>query len=290
MVAGALSEEMEWPAPAKLNLFLHITGRREDGYHELQTVFQFLEYGDQLRFELRDDGRVSRRAGPKGLDAEDDLCVRAARDLQSVGGTTQGVDIYLEKRLPLGAGLGGGSSDAATTLVALNQLWELGLSVNELATLGLKLGADVPVFVRGMAAWAEGVGEQLTAVDDTALDEPWYLVVTPDCHVSTAEIFNDPALTRDCPPITIADLLAGRAGNVCEPLVRKRYPEVASAIDWLAGFAEARMTGTGASVFAAFPTRAAAWEVKEQLPQHWQAFVARGANRSPLLERLEYAP
>lgn len=291
MSVGALSAGADWPAPAKLNLFLHITGRRSDGYHELQTLFQFLDYGDQLGYELRDDGQVHRLEGPADLNPEQDITVRAAMALQSQSGCQQGVNIRLHKRLPFGAGLGGGSSDAATTLVALNALWQLGWSVDQLAQLGLSLGADVPVFVRGVAAWAEGVGEQLTPVFDERLKEPWYLVVTPDCEVSTADIFNAPALTRDCAPIKIADLFEGRAGNVCLPVVREAYPPVAAALDWLDAHApgEARLTGTGASVFAEFPSRQAAWDVKAALPGQWRAFVARGMNRSPLLERLKYA-
>ncbi len=291
MNAGALSDDMAWPAPAKLNLFLHITGRRPDGYHELQTLFQFLDYGDQLGFEIRHDDVIRRVDGPPGLDPERDLCVLAARRLRQECSAARGVDIHLHKRLPIGGGLGGGSSDAATTLVALNQLWGLDLPVDRLESLGLELGADVPVFVRGYAAWAEGVGEQLITVVDPRLSEPWYLVVTPDCHVSTAEVFGDPALTRNSLPITIADFFAGQAGNVCTPVVRKNYPAVARALDWLDAHCpgNACMTGTGASVFAAFDTRQAAWQVKEQVPAAWQSFVARGLNRSPLLERLECA-
>ncbi len=291
MTGGALSADAAWPAPAKLNLFLHITGRREDGYHELQTLFQFLDYGDQLTFDVRADGVVQRIAGPDSLGAEDDLCVKAARALQRVTQSKMGVNIDLLKRLPIGGGLGGGSSDAATTLVALNALWNTGLSVDQLAGLGLELGADVPVFVRGYAAWAEGVGESLLPINDERLKEPWYLVITPDCEVSTAEVFNAPALTRDCPPIKIADLFEGRAGNVCLPVVRKQYPKVAEALDWLNALSQdrAKLTGTGASVFAEFPGRQAAWDVKAQLPDEWRGFVARGMNRSPLLERLKYA-
>lgn len=291
MSVGAFSTEAEWPAPAKLNLFLHITGRRADGYHELQTLFQFLDYGDQLKFTLREDGQIRRVDGPEQLDPAEDLCVRAAQSLQRAAGCHHGADIYLQKRLPLGAGLGGGSSDAATTLVALNQLWGVGWSAERLAELGLTLGADVPVFVHGLAAWAEGVGEQLTPVATGQLDEPWYLVITPDCHVSTAEVFNAPGLTRDCAPIKIADLSTGQASNVCLPVVRDAYPEVAEAMDWLDAHSQggARLTGTGASVFSRFDSRQDAWAVKAKLPAGWRGFVARGLNRSPLLERLEYA-
>ena len=223
MSVGALSADVAWPAPAKLNLFLHITGQREDGYHELQTLFQFLDYGDQLCFEIRDDNQIKRVDGPAVLSEADDLCVRAAKALQVASGCGLGCDIALHKRLPFGSGLGGGSSDAATTLVALNQLWHCGMSADDLAEVGLSLGADVPVFIHGQAAWAEGVGEQLAPVTDERLQEPWYLIITPGCEVSTAEVFNSPALTRDCAPIKIADLFAGRAGNVCEPVVRQAW-------------------------------------------------------------------
>jgi 4-diphosphocytidyl-2-C-methyl-D-erythritol kinase len=273
-----------WPAPAKLNLFLHITGRREDGFHLLQTVFQFLDYGDELYFTLRDDGVVSRVSDLPGVAAESDLVVRAARLLQAETGCPRGVDIRVEKRLPMGGGLGGGSSDAATTLVALNALWRLGLPEERLAALGLGLGADVPVFVRGRAAWAEGVGERLEPVD---LPEPWYLVLVPPVGVATAAVFGAPELTRDCPAITIRDFLAGMGENVCEPVVRRRFPAVAEALDWLAGYAPSRMTGTGCCVFAAFADESEARGVLAQLPAGWSGFVARGRNRSPLLERLE---
>lgn len=273
-----------WPAPAKLNLFLHITGRRADGFHLLQSVFQFLDFGDELNFTLRDDGQVRRLSALAGVAEERDLVVRAARLLQVETGCGLGVDITVDKRLPMGGGLGGGSSDAATTLVALNRLWGLGLSVDRLAELGLGLGADVPVFVRGHAAWAEGVGERLVPVD---LPEPWYVVLVPSVSVSTAEVFGAPELTRDCPPITIRDFLAGIGANVCEPVVRGRFPAVAEALDWLGQYAPSRMTGTGCCVFAAFDDEARARQVLQEMPRGWSGFVARGRNRSPLLERLE---
>jgi 4-diphosphocytidyl-2-C-methyl-D-erythritol kinase len=278
-----LSATGHWPAPAKLNLFLHITGRRADGYHLLQTVFQFLDYGDELNFTLRNDGAVHRRTPLKGVPEEADLVVRAARLLQENTATSLGVDIEVIKRLPMGGGLGGGSSDAATTLVALNELWETDLSTDALADIGLSLGADVPVFVQGYAAWAEGVGEQLQAVDPP---EPWYVVLTPAVSVATAAVFGAAELTRNCPPITICDFLSGEGTNVCEPVVRERYPEVAQAIDWLGKFSPSRMTGTGGCVFAAFDDRPAAQAVLDQAPEEWQGFVARGRNRSPLLDRL----
>ena len=278
------SNDNRWPAPAKLNLFLHITGRREDGYHLLQTVFQFVDYGDWLEFDLRDDGRVCRVDALEGVAPEDDLTVRAARLLQQESGCERGVDIRIDKRLPMGGGLGGGSSDAATTLVALNQLWKLGFSEDRLAELGLALGADVPVFVRGRAAWAEGVGEVLEPIE---LSEPWFLVIVPPCHVPTAEIFRDPELTRDAQSLKIPAFLSGQGINVCEAVVRKRYPEVDKALNWLAEYGEARMSGTGACIFAPFADEAQARRVFDRMPAQWRGFVAKGLNQSPLLGRLK---
>lgn len=270
-----------WPAPAKLNLMLRIVGRRTDGYHLLQTVFQFIDMADQLRFRLRDDGVISRVPSIGGIPEESDLSVRAARLLQSEAGIASGVDIELTKNLPMGAGLGGGSSDAATTLLALNRLWNAGLSRQQLAKLGLRLGADVPVFIHGVAAWAEGVGEQLEPVDLPAV---WYLVLFPSCHVSTAEIFSDPELTRDSARITIADFFAGSRENDCLPVVSSRYPEVAEALSWLAGYGHARLTGTGAAVFVAFDHEAQAQKVLVRLPEHMQGVVTRGLNLSPAID------
>ena len=269
-----------WPAPAKLNLFLHITGRRADGYHELQTLFQFLTFGDWLYFDLQPTGGVHLAGCPAGVAPAQDNDVRAARLLQKATATRAGATIYNTKRLPVGGGLGGGSSDAATTLVVLNRLWKLGLDTDALAALGLELGADVPVFVRGQAAWAEGVGEILTPVTPP---EVWFLVVVPPVSVSTADIFSDVELTRDTPRKKIPDLLAGGGRNDCEAVVRHRYPEVAAALDWLGAFSPARMTGTGGCVFAAFDSEAAAQAVADRLPEHLSGFVARGVNRSPLL-------
>ena len=282
---GEGSKELSaaWPAPAKLNLMLRIVGRRPDGYHLLQTVFQFLDRSDWLWFDVRDDGRIERAGEVHGVPAEADLTVRAARLLQQTASVRQGATIRIAKRLPMGGGLGGGSSDAATTLVALNDLWRTGLSLVELAELGLTLGADVPVFVHGQAAWAEGVGERLTPVD---LAEPWFVVLVPACPVATGAVFNDPDLTRNSPPITITDLVAGAGGNDCEAVVYRRYPEVAVAARWLAQFGQARLTGTGACVFAAFADRPSAEEVLTRLPGGWTGFVARGCNRSPLHEHL----
>lgn len=271
---------MGWPAPAKLNLFLHITGRRPDGYHALQSVFQFLDYGDRLDFRLLDEDRVYAEHVLDGVNHDDDLTVRAALALKAATGYPGGVAIRVHKCLPMGGGLGGGSSDAATVLVALNALWGTGLDDDALADMGLRLGADVPVFVRGHAAWAEGVGEQLKPVSPP---EPWYLVVHPGVMVPTAAIFSDPGLTRDCSSITIADFLAGRAGNVCEPIVCQRFPEVAKALEWLQDQGVmARMTGTGSCVFGVFETEDAARAACEHLPKVWAGFVAQGCNASPL--------
>jgi 4-diphosphocytidyl-2-C-methyl-D-erythritol kinase len=273
-----------WPAPGKLNLLLHITGRRADGYHELQTLFQFLTRCDWLYFDVSGPEGVRLAGQPAGVPAEADLCVRAARLLREVSGTTRGVTLYNDKCLPMGGGLGGGSSDAATTLLVLNRLWELGLEINELADLGLRLGADVPVFIHGHSAWAEGVGEVLTPASPP---ETWFLVLVPPVSVSTADIFSDPELTRDTPRTKIADLISGGGRNDCEAVVRRRYPEVAAALDWLDRFSPSRMTGTGACVFASFATEADAQAVARQIPQTWSGFVARGVNRSPLQIAME---
>jgi len=274
----------QWPAPAKLNLILHITGQRQDGYHLLQTVFQFIDFSDLLDFSIRDDAVITRQSNWQGVAEADDLLVRAARSLQQESTCQLGADINLQKRLPTGGGLGGGSSDAATTLVALNHLWGLGLTVDQLADIGLKLGADVPVFVRGSAAWAEGVGEQLTVIEP---EEPWYLVIHPDCFVSTQKVFNSPDLTRNTPTIRIRDFLEGGGHNDCESVVRNLYPEVAKALDWLGQFAEAKMTGTGSCLFAGFDKQQQAESIYEKLPQGWEGFVVKGLNHSPLLTRLE---
>ena len=281
MNAGEWSEG--WPAPAKLNLMLRITGRRADGYHELQTVFQFIDITDRLAFRLREDGLIRRSRELPGVAERDDLVLRAARLLREHCPGGQGVDIRLDKRLPMGGGLGGGSSDAATVLVALNRLWGCGLASEELAGLGLHLGADVPVFVQGHAAWAEGVGEELQAI---VLEQPWYLVLVPPVQVSTAEVFQASELTRNSSAITIRAFIAGDSRNDCLPVVRKRYPQVAQAIDWLGKYTEAKLTGTGACVFGAFASRAAAEAALGEMPAAWKGLVARGLNVSPLLDRL----
>jgi len=279
-------EARPWPAPAKLNLFLHILGRRADGYHELQTCFQFVDLCDDISIRVRSDGSIRRGAGAAGVAAEADLCVCAAQALKSAAGCPLGADISVIKRIPMGAGLGGGSSDAATCLVALNRLWGLDWSIAKLAELGLKLGADVPVFVHGRVAWAEGVGERLTPLyTPLAPPECNYLIIKPNTFVSTKDVFQDPELTRNSPPITIHGFLASGGRNDCLAVVRRRYPEVARAIDWLSLFGAARLTGTGACVFMACePTQAR--EIVGKLPPAFEAFLARGLNDSPLLERL----
>ena len=262
---------------------LHITGRREDGYHELQTVFQFLEVGDSLQFECRDDGAIQLSGSPDSVSMEENLVYRAAKKLQQESLCQLGVNIRLQKNMPLGAGLGGGSSDAATCLLALNRLWQLNLSIEYLCEIGLTLGADVPVFVSGVAAFAEGVGEKLRPI---SLPEPWFLVLIPPIHVSTKEIFCNGQLTRDCSPIKLCDLSRQQWHNVCTPVVVESYPEVAQAIEILNNFSIGRMSGTGASVFAEFKNKALAdaaiSEIRKNLPENWQSFVAKGLNESPL--------
>ena len=276
--------ELILPAPAKLNLMLHILGRRADGYHELQTLFQFLDHGDELGFSLRQDGEIHLHTPIEGVPHDSNLIVRAAKRLQEASGTQLGADIWLDKRLPMGGGIGGGSSDAATTLLGLDHLWRTGLGEDRLAELGLALGADVPVFVRGRAAFAEGVGERLTPVE---LDEPWFLVAAPQVFVSTAEVFGSPELTRDTPPIKVRSLLAGGGRNDCQPVVEKRYPEVRNALILLNKFVSARLTGTGACIFGSFPNRDDADKVARQLPGTLPSFVAQGRNISMLHRRLQ---
>ncbi|MGG5872303.1 4-(cytidine 5'-diphospho)-2-C-methyl-D-erythritol kinase [Pseudomonas peli] len=276
--------ELILPAPAKLNLMLHILGRRADGYHELQTLFQFLDFGDELGFALRTDGEIHLHTPIDGVPHDSNLIVRAARMLQQHANCTQGANIWLDKRLPMGGGIGGGSSDAATTLLGLNHLWQLNYSEDQLATLGLSLGADVPVFVRGHAAFAEGVGEKLQPV---TLSEPWFLVAIPQVLVSTAEIFSDPELTRDTPPIKVRSLLEGGGRNDCQPVVQKRYPEVHNALILLNKFVPTRLTGTGACVFGSFPNQDDADKVARQLPATLPSFIAQGRNISMLHRKLE---
>ncbi len=278
-----MSEWTQWPAPAKLNLFLHVLGRRADGYHDLETVFQIVDRGDTVEVRLRSDGEIRRCRAIPGIAEDEDLSVRAARRLQAECGATQGADLRVTKRLPAGGGLGGGSSNAATVLVALNALWAGGLGEERLAALGLELGADVPVFVHGHSAWGGGVGERLEPVD---LSPSWYLVVDPGARIPTAEVFGAPELTRDTPPSTIAAFRAGEVRNDCEPVVRSRWPVVGEALSWLSRFGPARMSGTGGCCFAAFATEEAAQAAYRRLPEPWSGFVARGVERSPLHERL----
>jgi 4-diphosphocytidyl-2-C-methyl-D-erythritol kinase len=276
-------------APAKLNLFLHITGRRPDGYHSLQTVFQLLDWGDRLHFTRRDDGVVTRKTDVPGVPEADDLVMRAARLLQEHAGSTFGVEIEIDKRLPMGAGLGGGSSDAATTLLALNRLWGVDLPRATLQNLALQLGADVPFFVFGQNAFAEGVGEALQAVD---LPNRYFLVVTPAVHVPTAAIFSEKALTRDSKVLTMTDFLAQHSSdtdwpdsfgrNDMQAVVAEKYAEVAKVLEWFRNLAPARMTGSGASVFAAFRSKAEAELAQAKLPASWKSVVAGSLDSHPL--------
>jgi 4-diphosphocytidyl-2-C-methyl-D-erythritol kinase len=274
-----------WPAPAKLNLFLHVVGRRADGYHELQTVFRLLDFGDTVQLRVRDDGVIERPLGLAGLPPEQDLVVRAARALQQASGCRRGADIRVEKRIPAGGGLGGGSSDAATVLRALDRLWGTGLAEAELARIGLGLGADVPVFVHGHSAWAEGVGDRLVPLP---LPAATYLLVDPGVAVATGPVFQAPELTRDTPRITIRGFLAGEpTHNDLEPVVRRLHPAVDAALEWLGRHAEARLTGSGGCVFAVMPDRATADRLAGQCPRPWRAVVAEGRDRSALLDRLD---
>jgi 4-diphosphocytidyl-2-C-methyl-D-erythritol kinase len=288
---GDTMSKLKLPAPAKLNLFLHITGRRADGYHNLETVFQLLDYGDELEFDQDTASALSLSCSRPELANDDNLVLRAARLLVPHATVTPFCHIHLHKRLPAGAGLGGGSSDAATTLLALNQLWQCGLTPSALQELGLSLGADVPVFVHGSSAFADGVGEKLV---NQTVPECWYVVLTPPCEVATREIFCHPELTRNSPSLTMRAFPFLGSRNDCQAVSCKLYPPIKAALDWLDQFAEARMTGTGASVFASFPTQAAATEILSRLPAATsnqipgcQGFVARGVNRSPLLDLLE---
>ena len=266
-------------APAKLNLWLHVVGRRPDGYHLLQSVFRFLDYGDRLHLSLRGDGRIVRVTDLPGVPEERDLVVRAARLLQEATGCTSGVEISVEKVLPMGGGLGGGSSDAATVLLALNRLWELNLSRGELQHIGLRLGADVPVFIFGESAFAEGVGEILQPI---TLPPAWYVVLIPPVSVATAEIFAAPELTRNTTSIKMCDLSTAELRNDLQSVVCERVPEVAECLAWLGRHGDARMTGSGACVFAAFASRDEAVSVLAQKPATYSGFVAQGLDRHPL--------
>ena len=282
--APARGEWTAWPAPAKLNLFLRITGRRADGYHELQTVFRLLDWGDEVRLRLREDGEIRRLSGANGVSAQDDLAVRAAQLLQQHTGGSAGVDIDVGKRIPMGGGLGGGSSDAATVLVALNHLWRLGLDEDALAGLGRQLGADVPVFVRGRSAWGEGIGDQFSPI---RLPRRHYVVLDPREPVPTATLFQAPELTRNAPRATISSFASGEtAENAFLPVVRARHPRVAEALDWLGGFGAARLSGSGGCVFLELRSLARACAVADRCPAAFRAYVARGMDVSPLHDAL----
>jgi 4-diphosphocytidyl-2-C-methyl-D-erythritol kinase len=285
--AASTEEEPDWtawPAPAKLNLFLHVVGRRDDGYHLLETAFQLLDWGDEVRLRVREDGEIRRIDPLPGIDEAADLGVRAARRLKQATGCRLGADIAIEKRVPIGGGLGGGSSDAATVLVALNTLWGAGLGEDALAAIGATLGADVPVFVRGRSAWAEGVGDRLTPL---ALPDRWYVVADPGVAVPTGAMFQVPELTRNSPQLTIPLFVSGvPTGNAFEPVVRTRFPEVAAALDWLGRHGDARLSGSGGCVFAAFDSREVAVGVAAGVPHGMRAFVVRGVGESPLRARI----
>lgn len=279
-----LNRSFSFPCPAKLNLFLYINGRREDGYHELQTLFQFLDFSDQLTVTINNSGNITLENQLDDVVPEDNLIFRAAKLLQQYTQTSLGASLSIEKKLPMGGGVGGGSSDAATTLVALNYLWQTNLSLSQLAELGLKLGADVPIFVHGKAAFAEGVGEKISYCEP---DEKYYVVLKPNVAISTAKIFQAPKLPRNTPKRSLSQLLADVYTNDCEKVVRDHYPEVEQAIQWLVQYAPTRLTGTGACIFAEFDSQDAAIAVYQQRPTHLSGFVAKGVNRSPLYLALE---
>ena len=271
------------PSPAKINLFLHITGQRSDGYHNLQTLFQLLDFGDKLVFRSNRSGNIKINGYIGGVEEKNNLIFHAATLLQKSAGCDLGCTIDLTKNLPMGAGLGGGSSNAATTLVGLNALWKCGLTANQLSDLGKTLGADVPVFVHGESAFAEGIGDILTPL---TLPQRWFLVITPNCHVSTREIFSNPQLTRNSSPIKIRALSGVEYRNDCQDVVSKLYPAVRSLLQWVENFSAPLMTGTGASVFCSFDSKSEAQHVLSKLPKQWTGFVAKGVNRSPVHEQL----
>jgi len=274
-------------APAKLNLFLHVTGRRRDGYHLLQTVFRLLDFSDQLGYEIREDGTIKLNKPIAGVPEENDLCVRAAKLLQQKSGTNQGVEIFLTKRIPMGGGLGGGSSDAATTLMALNQLWGVGWNKEQLIELGLQLGADVPIFIFGESAFAEGIGEKLVPI---ALPSAWYLVLTPPVQVPTAEVFSSKELTRNTIPIRIPPFSTGQGHNDLEPIVCQAYPEVGECLEWLKQLENttiAAMSGSGACVFAEFETEIAVRAAFDKIPANMCGFVAQGLDYHPMHSPVE---
>ncbi|WP_198160414.1 4-(cytidine 5'-diphospho)-2-C-methyl-D-erythritol kinase [Photobacterium jeanii] len=278
-----ITKTTQWPAPAKLNLFLYITGRRDNGYHDLQTLFQFIDRCDTLTITANNSDAISITPAIEGVALEDNLIYRAADALRKAAGISAGADIHLDKILPMGGGLGGGSSDAATTLVALNYLWQTQLSTDQLADIGLALGADVPVFVRGVSAFAEGVGEKLQPATP---EEKWYLVVKPEVSIATVDIFTHPELTRDTEKRPLETLLSGCYENDCEKIVRRLHPEVDKALSWLLEYAPSRLTGTGACVFSEFSTQRDAIATLKKLPDWFHGFVAKGVNTSPLLTAL----
>ena len=284
-MASTLDSTWHLPAPAKLNLFLHITGVRDDGYHNLQTIFQLLDYSDEVTLKRRLDGVINRVSGLASVEPEDDLIVKAARALQKHTGTNYGVDLGVSKVLPIGGGIGGGSSDAATTLLGLNQLWQCNVPQQELLSIARSIGADVPVFVNGHSAWAEGIGEDLTPLE---LPEKWYIVIHPNVFISTKKLFSSKLLTRNKTVLRMRIFPTADNENVFESVVRKEYPEVEKSLQWLSKFAEdARMTGTGSCIFASFESKQQALAVMQKIPRKWVAFVAKAVNNSPLLEALE---
>ena len=280
----SIAAQLSLPAPAKLNLMLHIVGQRADGYHLLETLFQFLDYADTLHFNPRNDGQIILHTQIAGVPHDDNLIVRAARLLQQHTGTGQGADIWLDKKLPVGGGIGGGSSNAATTLVGLNHLWGTQQTLESLAQLGLSLGADVPVFVMGKAAFAQGVGEKLQPVD---LPEPWYIVAVPPVSISTAKVFSDKCLTRNTPPTNIRTVLKQSGQNDCQVVVEKRYPDVRNALILLNKYVEARLTGTGSCIFGSLQNKKQAVNIATQISESLPSFVAQGANTSMLHRTLQ---
>ncbi len=279
-----MDTSISWLAPAKINLFLHITRQRDDGMHELQTAFQFVDLCDQLQFSLRQDTQVIRSSDIAGVASEDDLCVRAGSLLQATANVKQGVTITLTKNIPMGGGLGGASSDAATTLVVLNKMWSINASEDDLAELGRQLGADVPVFIRGHAAWAEGVGEQLTPI---VMEESWVLIINTGIHVSTAQMFAYSQLTRNSPQLTICPPKPGEFGNVFEPVVRAQHSKIDLVFDWLGHYSRPFLTGTGGCVVAAFADKKSAVEIQSQCPDGMTAYVVRARNISPLKTQIQ---
>jgi 4-diphosphocytidyl-2-C-methyl-D-erythritol kinase len=286
-MANSLDNLWRVPAPAKLNLFLHITGVREDGYHNLQTVFQLLDLSDEVTLQRRKDGVINRISGLAGLDAEDDLIVKAARALKEHTNTSWGADLSVEKYLPVGGGIGGGSSNAATTLVALNRLWQCELSSIELQAIARSLGADVPIFVNGKNAWAEGIGDLLTEID---LPSKWYLLIHPRVHISTAKLFSSDQLTRDKAILKIRDFPDADTSNVFEEVARNQYPEVDDALQWLGKFSKPKMTGTGSCIFSSFDSEEDVNKVLSQVPKQWDSLVAKSVARSPMLDVLDDIP